>query len=140
MAEKTFNGQIKTAGNDEITQLSSDGHEDAIASTKSSEISTNIGGYNTKAFANIMINRQSTNVDDFVEVLNTISPEMGGVTNLGVFCDINSVEQSVAVLSDVEEQFIHVETERGEQPYDKLFNDGSSIEPYDFSFNHLLNN
>lgn len=98
-----------------------------------------IDGFQTKVIKDLSINRASVNKEDFIEILNTISLELGGITNLGVFCDIESIEQSSALLADVEEQFIHVETEIDEQPDNKLENDGSSTNPYDYNFKHLLN-
>lgn len=100
---------------------------------------TSIAGYKVKIFESLEIQKNSTNPDDYIEILNTISPAMGGVTNLGVFSDIKNIEHTSALLAEVEEQFIHVETERDEQPYDNLVNDNSSSNPYDFDFNHLLN-
>lgn len=98
-----------------------------------------VEGYIIKVMEDLSVSKLSVNNEDFVEVLNTVSPQLGGLTNLGVFCDIISIEQTSAVLSDVEEQFIHVETVHEEQPYNRLHNDGSSVNPYDFSFHHLLN-
>ena len=103
------------------------------------QITTSTAGYKMKELAELECSTESKNPEDFIEVLNTISSELGGVSNLGVFCDIKSIEQTCAVLSKVEEQFIHVETEKGEQPYDHLENDGSSAEPYDYDFDFLLN-
>lgn len=108
------------------------------ASTRATEKEKSL--FRTKEMANLEVNRTSTNPDDFVEMLNMISQEFGGISNLGVFCDITNVEQTSAIVADVEEQFIHVDTEHDEQPYDKLTNDGSSVNPYDFNFEHLLNN
>ena len=98
-----------------------------------------IYGFKVKSMKDLKIDTTSTDPNDFIEVLNAISPEFGGVTNLGVFCDITNVEQSSAIRSEVEEQFVHVETERAEKPYALLDNDGSSTEPYDFDFEKLLN-
>lgn len=100
---------------------------------------SNIDGYNTKILKDLSVNTVSTNPDDFIDILNTLSDALGGVTNLGVFCDIQKVEQKSAILAHVGEQFIHVETENAEQPYNNLSNDGSSTEPYDFNFDYLLN-
>lgn len=98
---------------------------------------SNIDGYNTKILKDLSVNTVSTNPDDFIDILNSLSDALGGVTNLGVFCDIQKVEQKSAILAHVGEQFIHVETENAEQPYNNLSNDGSSTEPYDFDY--LLN-
>lgn len=106
---------------------------------KVSQAVPEVEGYIIKMMKDLSVSKTSVATDDFVETLNIISPKLGGLTNLGVFCDIISIEQSSAVLSDVEEQFIHVDTLREEQPYNKLSNDGSSVNPYDFSFYYLLN-
>jgi len=117
----------------------SQGNTTSVSQTDRSQINTSSAGFKTKSIKKLVCSIDSTDTADFIEVLNTISPEIGGVTNLGVFCDIKSVEQSSALLSEVEEQFIHVETERGEQPFNHLKNNGSSADPYDYDFNFLLN-
>lgn len=104
-----------------------------------SQIATSSAGFKTKVVNELVCSIDSTNPEDYIEVLNVISPALKGVTNLGVFCDIKSVEHSSALLSEVEEQFIHVETKKDEQPYNHLKNDGSSAEPYDYDFDFLLN-
>jgi len=100
---------------------------------------SNIDGYKTKILKDLSFNTVSTNPNDFIEILNSLSESFGGVTNLGVFGDIQKIEQKSAVLAHVGEQFVHVETENAEQPYNKLQNDGSSTDPYDFDFDYLLN-
>ena len=135
-------GSIKQdfKGNSKKTDFqfeSSDISKEKVLTASSIRVSQS--GYKIKEFELLDIKLDSTNMEDFIEVLNTISPEMGGVANLGAFCEIRNIEQSSALLSEVEEQFIHVETERGEQPYNRLENDGSSSKPYDFDFDRLLN-
>lgn len=93
----------------------------------------------TKEFKNLTVNYKSVLPDDFVEVLNEISPELGGVTNLGVFADIKSVTPGYILRTKESHEYIHVETTHGEVPYNHLQNDGSSVEPYDYDFDHLLN-
>lgn len=122
----------------ENSNCDTDSKESAINKTAPTTLS--IGSFRTKIIKDLVASRTSTNKEDFIEVLNSISPEFGGVTNLGVFCDILSIEQSSALLSDVEEQFIHVDTVRDEQPYNRLVNDGSSVNPFDFDYHLLLNN
>ena len=149
-----LNGRLKIDEIDDVTsaflrkltgsmedETTSENYEQSHVEEKrtESQIKTSAAGFKTKVVNNLVCNIESTNPEDFIEVLNTISPELNGVTNLGVFSDIKSVEQSSALLSEVEEQFIHVETEKDEQPYNHLKNDGSSAEPYDYDFDFLLN-
>lgn len=93
----------------------------------------------TEEFKDLSVNYQSELPDDFVEVLNSISPLLGGVTNLGVFADIKSVTPGFVLKIKESDEFISVETSIEETPYNNLQNDGSSIEPYDYDFEHLLN-
>ncbi len=123
------------------TNSSTPTKKEPIVVSKSStpQLQTSAAGFKTKVIDNLEMSIESTNPEDYIETLNTISSEMGGVTNLGVFCDIKSIEHTSALLSDVEEQFIHVEVVKDEQPYNYLNNDGSSTKPYDYDFDFLLN-
>ena len=93
----------------------------------------------TKEFKELTVDYSSKSPDDFIEVLNEISPEIGGVTNLGVFADIKSITPGFVLRAKDSEEFINVKTSPGEKPYNHLVNDGSSLEPYDYDFEHLLN-
>ena len=94
---------------------------------------------NTKEFKDLSVNYSSKSPDDFIEVLNEISPEIGGVTNLGVFADIKSVTPGFILRTKESDEFINVKTSPAENPFNYLQNDGSSLEPYDYDFEHLLN-
>ena len=45
----------------------------------------------TKEFKDLPLNYQSVSPEDFIDFLNEVSPELGGVTNLGVFADIQGL-------------------------------------------------
>ncbi len=93
----------------------------------------------TKEFKDLPFNYQSVSPEDFIDFLNEVSPELGGVTNLGVFADIQSVTPGYILRVKESDQFISVETSHAEAPFNYLQNDGSSLEPYDYDFEHLLN-
>lgn len=97
-----------------------------------------IGEFKTISLPNIPADKKSTDPGDFIDIMNEASPLLGGVSNLGTFCDITSVTQSYALLSDVEMLYMHIETERDEQPKCQLVNDGSPDNPADISFEELL--
>lgn len=109
-----------------------------VSQTNQSIRTVQIGDFKTITLPKVKVDETSTNPDDFVELLNIASPLLGGITNLGVFCDITSVSHKSALLADVEMQYIHVETEDDEQPDRKLVNDGSSTNPSDLSYETLL--
>lgn len=94
---------------------------------------------NTKEFENLNVDYKSTSPDDFIEVLNEISPEIGGVTNLGVFADIKSITPGYVLRTKESDEYINVKTSHDEAPFNTMRNDGSSIEPYDHNFDHLIN-
>ncbi len=98
----------------------------------------NIGGFKTVSLPNITADKNSTEPADFIDILNEASPLLGGVSNLGTFCDITSVTQKCALLSDIEMLYMHIETENDEQPRSELPNDGSPDNPFDISFDKLL--
>ncbi|MCH4155581.1 MAG: hypothetical protein LKF31_04680 [Muribaculaceae bacterium] len=93
----------------------------------------------SKELEGLNFDYSSVNPNDFVEILNQISPQIGGVTNLGVFADIIKVTPGYAIKCISTEEFINVNVLHGESPEMKLINDGSSSEPYDFDFSYLLN-
>ena len=97
-----------------------------------------IGEFKTISLPNIPADKKSTDSGDFIDIMNEASPLLGGVSNLGTFCDITSVTQTCALLSDVEMLYMHIETAYGEQPRCGLVNDGSPDNPADISFEELL--
>lgn len=54
----------------------------------------NIGGFKTVSLPNIPADKNSTAPADFIDILNEACPLLGGVSNLGTFCDITSVTQN----------------------------------------------
>lgn len=93
----------------------------------------------TKEIKDLSVDYQSESPEDFIEVLNEISPELGGVTNLGVFADIKSVTSGFVLRTKESSEFVSVKTMPAEKPYNYLQNDSSSLEPYDYDFEHLIN-
>lgn len=93
----------------------------------------------TKVIKGIRVDYNSTNPKDFIDVLNEVSPQIEGVTNLGVFADITKITPMKYLVNEVEEHFVNVCVSSGESPYKDLVNDGSPSKPYDHPFYELLN-
>ena len=92
----------------------------------------------TKQIYNVNIDYKSTDPNDFIDALNKISPQIGGLTNLGVFADIKSITPTQYLVNTVENHFINIKLSAGEKPDKNLKNDGSSSHPFDFPFAELL--
>lgn len=88
--------------------------------------------------APITIDRVSTSPEDFISTLNQISPLLGGITNLGVFADIEKVEQTIAIEGASTNDYLSFSLSDHEQPGCLLYRDNSSSNIKDYSFNTLL--
>ena len=93
----------------------------------------------TKTIKGIKVDYKSTNPEDFIDILNEVSPQIEGVSNLGVFADITKVTPLVYLSNEADEHFINVTVHSGERPNLELINDSSSPNPYDHLFAELLN-
>lgn len=96
-----------------------------------------MSNYKTKVIEGLPLNFESTNPEDFVEVLNKVANAMGGVSNMGVFADITSVTQTNEMIADVADEYISVSTSHYEKPRRDLIATGNEIEPYQLELDVL---
>ena len=65
-------------------------------------------------------NFKSTDPNDFVEILNKISNDRGGVSNMGVFSDITSITQTKEMVAIISNEYVMVHTNHLELPHKDL--------------------
>lgn len=92
----------------------------------------------TKVVEGLLLNYNSTDPKDFVEVLNKIANAMGGVSNMGVFADITSVTQSNEMIANVADKYVTVSTKRYEKPHRDLVVTTNVADPYQFDIDTLV--
>ncbi len=95
-------------------------------------------GHTVIKVGDIRIPFGSSNPEDYVDALNKVANKIGSFDFLGTFSDIESVECSNALKVETSSSFVHIEVENCEQSDQLLINDGSSINPLDYSIKQLL--
>lgn len=88
---------------------------------------------------NTKVNYQSTNPEDFIEVLNSLANNIGAVRNLGVFADIVSVEYSKDLKVRAVNKFVNTRTENDKKSGNSIFHDNSPKHPRQYDYETLLN-
>lgn len=82
----------------------------------------------------------STASEDYIDVINTIMEDIGGVRNLMIFADNIKISKSSILRTNGTKSFINVNVNSAQSAKLKYENDNSSLNPYDYSFDFLLNN
>ncbi|MCR5361585.1 MAG: hypothetical protein K6E73_06180 [Bacteroidales bacterium] len=91
-----------------------------------------------KVIGELPLNFNSTAPQDFVEALNRIAEEFGGVSNMGVFADIISVHQSNEMLVRVEDKYVAVSIKNYEKPHCDLTVTTNVSDPYQLDLDTLV--
>ena len=80
----------------------------------------------------------SSKPEDYIDVLNKMSPQLGGLDNLGVFADITNIEISSELQAACVSEFVSIKIEGKENPGGEIFHDHSSQNPLDYNYDELL--
>lgn len=91
-----------------------------------------------KIIKGITPNFDSTETINFVEILNKIAEEMGGVPNMGVFADITKVTQLKEMIADVSDSYVTVTTKQMEKPHRDLVATSDITDPYQLELADLF--
>ena len=92
----------------------------------------------TKEVAGLQLKFDSSDPKDFVDTLNKIAEVFGGVSNMGVFADITSVQQSNEMIAHVEDKYVVVNTRNYEKPHRDLVITTNVVDPYQFDLDTLV--
>ena len=98
-----------------------------------------IGGWKAKQVKDLQPNFTSEDPLDHVLVLNKAGVAFGAIKNLGIYADITKVTFSHALKVTTEDDFVEITTEDLEMAGNALPSDDSSDNPFDFTFDDLLN-